>query len=1811
MAQNPNIKDILAKVQNIGNQSSGQASSLPSSIGVPQYQPKPTFGSIGSPTINPLTGLLHSEDEEAKKLNQIQSQVANLATRLDYAGFADDVDNIEDSRNFLEKFFNLPEKQNWLFDVFELINRPQQAIFGLLEEVTDSDKIADGSVDAGGAFIEGLTGEKRTFAGQILRNVFQDGQEEDGSFDWTDVAGFAMDIFLDPADIALIPLTGGLSYLKKVPKTTKVFSEVDDIARAGISLMKRTYSPAGSIQASLPAFRSGQRVLSSAVDLAKGAEKVIEPLADIAKLPSPADIARKTTGYVNEAILYSKAIEKTSLTGFVWKNVGVGLKSGAKMSTNLAEIALRGLDQKLGDAFAVFKKGALENFATTGKTIQRKTTEFFYKRSEANKRVMRLMKQTNDELATIFTEKVAPNEYLQAISSKFDITNEQTIARSLTENADEINKLFGDDKLAGKIADGILNRQPGEKTIDIVRSQIDNAYKQAIMNTYEFTELARKPLSWNDLVNKVVNGNTSQIAHSDTAERVMRTGLGDKFDDFVEVVDIDTIKMIRFKKGQWSHQNYTALRNMGADNFKTYDNLSFMRDKQDALYKELGAGKEGVILTPDTPANKAPLTRKKPELGPNESMMKDFSGNNSARIITNNSDDISSIRVQGQFTNADLLATESLILYDIRKKGHANLSFELPDGKTITTRIDSTDIPFNVQINRAIGEEYGKKYTPFNKNSKNITDKDMEVLFETFDGVADDMLADVDFDYTDAKYEAWFKDITSSFVRKDGRVRLTQKLYHNLDSIVQKSTPEEDLVKVLRKFDDEYGTMFEAKMFIGSELDAPASIIKKLDIEPTPSKWIYDIPKKRATTKDNLDLYQKVMKLSEKGNSSHVRAKQFLDENQELLQRFFGDDFDDFYHTIKNGTKPESSIFGETVAFIADKADGTPLGKHFKTILEEQGVKGDVATYLSSGLDGVKKRLTRQVDKYLQDYKFGIGLADEKPLSLVEHLGDADKVIYNQITSNNTKNFSEAYSYFFEKYDYLEHLVDEKVKKAVLGPGSGSYDALTGQWVAGLDDTRNFVTNQIPVGTFYTPADIEEFNRFLKNEAITDGIKVFKKNFEESQRVISHYVFGDAEALGRNSMSGYIPHVKTNKILSKLEGLTQEQANVRTKALLDEVTKNTGMKFGSFEDMFVFGKTGAFKDRAFEMSAREANNIRTAYFRHSVAGSDWFKTDIPEDFQTDVLEYFNKDMFSENVMTSFGDFITYKADNLIENKRNSEILLALAFGNPTKESSYFRLLKSDVAVPANYTRLTGDEVANISNTIRQLRQLGGENRYLDELAKHIKPALGDNAKSVVVMEDHLAKMFKITRKGKGDTFSFMDTINNFFKAGKVASPAFNARNVVGNWYNMWVSGIPAHQIPKYWTESLAMHKQFPKIDEKVLSQGIESLSKDERVIYDIVSHFKVNGFFERENLLRLNDLGSLEAIRREGTSKLAKGMKATGVDAMMEGNLRMNIMVDNTSRMALYRYALDNPEYLNKLGFAQGTEGAMDAVRLALFDPNDLSFFEKDVMKRLIPFYTWSRQNLVFQAQNLATNSSPYYKTWKTFEALWNSAGVDTGDLQEYERDQLYIPIPWMSKDGKYTALKLSLPLADLIEFSTPGEAFRRAMSSTTPLLRAPFEAVTGNTVFTGQPIERYEGEMSKNIPFLSKKAEWAVSQVGVDVPLKVASGAVGSVIEAVKGTNVDTSEAENLFSNERFVRSATNALNISAPPRDVRTNQLYQQYEKLDRLNALMRKQKEAGNTIPTLDDIAKGNSSLPKISKQQDQLASILEIVNKYKNR
>lgn len=146
-------------------------------------------------------------------------------------------------------------------------------------------------------------------------------------------------------------------------------------------------------------------------------------------------------------------------------------------------------------------------------------------------------------------------------------------------------------------------------------------------------------------------------------------------------------------------------------------------------------------------------------------------------------------------------------------------------------------------------------------------------------------------------------------------------------------------------------------------------------------------------------------------------------------------------------------------------------------------------------------------------------------------------------------------------------------------------------------------------------------------------------------------------------------------------------------------------------------------------------------------------------------------------------------------------------------------------------------------------------------------------------------------------------------------------------------------------------------------------------------------------------------------------------------------------------------------------------VKEALFDYGDLSAFEQNVLKRGMPFYTWSRKNIPAQFKALLQNPQRAEKLAIAKEQFEHDTGeMSTADYGKFWGDR--VPV-FLGNENEgivkaFTMLNL-LPMADLQYALDP----KRVISElATPLVKAPLEALANYDTFMNRQIKSTPGEM-------------------------------------------------------------------------------------------------------------------------------------------
>lgn len=242
--------------------------------------------------------------------------------------------------------------------------------------------------------------------------------------------------------------------------------------------------------------------------------------------------------------------------------------------------------------------------------------------------------------------------------------------------------------------------------------------------------------------------------------------------------------------------------------------------------------------------------------------------------------------------------------------------------------------------------------------------------------------------------------------------------------------------------------------------------------------------------------------------------------------------------------------------------------------------------------------------------------------------------------------------------------------------------------------------------------------------------------------------------------------------------------------------------------------------------------------------------------------------------------------------------------------------------------------------------------------------------------------------------------------GPLANIGFFARNMLGNVLNSLMSGVtPADYLygMKFAVMKAKQIAENAEIRDHIVTKAGVVLN-DKRLIEELSKR----GLFGNSNFSA--EIRSLVMPHASDSIVGKLGDKADSVLGFSKGT-QLNTYLENLSKLGLATALIRQGKSYD--------EAAM-LTKKYLFDYNDLTSFEKGVMKRIFPFYTWVRKNLALQLTHLF-NKTPV-TVEKIREAISTTADqgsvIDTRQEQGFLKNQPAITLPF-TKDQKSRKMSL------------------------------------------------------------------------------------------------------------------------------------------------------------------------------------------------
>jgi len=351
-----------------------------------------------------------------------------------------------------------------------------------------------------------------------------------------------------------------------------------------------------------------------------------------------------------------------------------------------------------------------------------------------------------------------------------------------------------------------------------------------------------------------------------------------------------------------------------------------------------------------------------------------------------------------------------------------------------------------------------------------------------------------------------------------------------------------------------------------------------------------------------------------------------------------------------------------------------------------------------------------------------------------------------------------------------------------------------------------------------------------------------------------------------------------------------------------------------------------------------------------------------------------------------------------------------------------------------------------------------------------------------------------------EMFKFMDEGNTIWKAITVLPPVY-AKSRLRDFASsmMMLFGYGGAPVQHYFSVQKDVSKILSLMDvfkpgakpaAQLLREGFESpklaqyldLGKWKGTVGEFITEMQGHGILGSGLVRQDLELMGEDALRNipghtEGNFIKAFRKKVTDNGFMEYGGKIIEGVDDHVKLSGV----------LAHLKSGKDLEEAVAAVKPWIYDPRrvDMSNFERDVLRRFIPMYTFTKQSSKIALQ--AFLAKPATSTWmeKVRTNIKAASGMD--ELQfntfmpEFIRDNMGVPTE-KTEDGfkvkmfgsmlpSSDVIKLAQAMADTVKGEGKGGVLDFMGEKLTPFVKVPLEKVMNRSFFTQGKIERYAGE--------------------------------------------------------------------------------------------------------------------------------------------
>lgn len=337
----------------------------------------------------------------------------------------------------------------------------------------------------------------------------------------------------------------------------------------------------------------------------------------------------------------------------------------------------------------------------------------------------------------------------------------------------------------------------------------------------------------------------------------------------------------------------------------------------------------------------------------------------------------------------------------------------------------------------------------------------------------------------------------------------------------------------------------------------------------------------------------------------------------------------------------------------------------------------------------------------------------------------------------------------------------------------------------------------------------------------------------------------------------------------------------------------------------------------------------------------------------------------------------------------------------------------------------------------------------------------------------------------------------------VINPQYHMTNMYGDLWKAYTEapamsllrnlGVSAQALAwkaKREAASKTLGKVIDPADKGIVVDG-QRMTWD-RLVKEAEDHGAISQGFIARDLADTLDAQGKEAAERMGRGKIARRTRITQRIASSKVGSRVLHPIDTVRDVSQYRedwvrLAL----YAGRRRKGDSADRATDFANRTLIDYGDLSTFERSVLRRVAPFYTFTARNTPQQVSALVRRPGKFANLEKAREEALKSSELPE-DWQDQIRDfeQRGIPIPVPGPGGKMLFPKLPAMDLNRLTVSDQGDYLVAMLS---PVIKAPIEYDQNYSFFFREKIDQLADEKGPNgetVRTLKPAPEWLIGAV-------------------------------------------------------------------------------------------------------------------------